>query len=363
MREIRASGAVPRWNMRGSPATRRPPDTVLTPSSNTTTLLDMKNRLEWQETSSKSTGVAGINFVRKMITEDWGSRWQEISPENDDGVDGLAMIRKTRTENGVRLTADTGVIAFVQVKCGPGYLSRITDTHVEINLGKEYIDKHRSRWARHPGPVVIVYVLENKAWWGNVRDADVLSPTNRAVLRIPKGNMFGPHSKGNIRDLDKRARDNLLPVVTITEQEQRLVMNGIDGPNKQSARRFFQNCLVSHAKLGAISFSRTGWRHTTRKGRSPLRIQQSFLLMPAATKIIAQVENYSHLRTLAQSEALFVDLVGIRARAEFPHRDTCVVQVVLLRKRDLSVTPVRTTVWFYTVYEPRRLAAGGRAQT
>ncbi|MDR3504099.1 MAG: hypothetical protein P4L79_16130 [Legionella sp.] len=51
-----------------------------------------------------------------------------------------------------------------------------------------------------------------------------------------------------------------------------------------------------------------------------------------------------------------VDYVGLRAKVNFPHRDSAIIQVVLIRKRIISQedsTVLDNKIWFYSVYEKR----------
>ena len=140
--------------------------------------------------------------MERYIETDWMSRWQELDAHNDDGIDGIVMLRKKRL---VRLTSRSKLIGqprnaesgsqgsfetlpihgvvFVQVKGGEGYAggSKKRPKHIEVKLGEEYIKDHRPRWRALSGPAIFVYVdTVNKkknldAWWTDLNSDDSYS--------------------------------------------------------------------------------------------------------------------------------------------------------------------------------------------
>ena len=120
----------------------------------------------------------GVRLVAQIVREKWKARFQELDSRNDDGIDGIIFLGK----NGQA----TGETIFVQIKCGPAYKVEIkgNSNQFYLNVGSEYIEKHRPRWNRYPGPVILVYVDSStdktmpKAWWTNLKSADTycLSP-------------------------------------------------------------------------------------------------------------------------------------------------------------------------------------------
>lgn len=111
----------------------------------------------------------GINAVSRIVEIEWNSGWQEYAAHNDEGIDGIILMRR-----GTKSPSDTGGIVFVQVKCGGnGYRNDQVQypDKICLALGQEYIEKHMSRWRGVPGPVILIFVddtLDRKlppAWW------------------------------------------------------------------------------------------------------------------------------------------------------------------------------------------------------
>src|SRR5690606_32717460 len=100
--------------------------------------------------------IIGLTAVRTAVVTEWNCGWQEYDHINDEGIDGIILMKR-----GQNRPIATGGIVFVQVKCGgDGYREdqKQHPDHICINLGKAYIDKHRPRWNRAPGPAVLIFV-------------------------------------------------------------------------------------------------------------------------------------------------------------------------------------------------------------
>ncbi len=306
----------------------------------------------------------GIRLAGQVVREHLGCRWEGISLENDDGIDGIILVRRNGRE--------TGCILFAQVKCGVGYRRqspRMPD-HIGVSLGTEYIRVHRPRWDVKPGPVILIYIDPTTdrflpdAWWTDLKDEASYLDKVPSYIFVPKRQRFFLHSKGHLEDLCKHSvRDAQLPEITINPTDE-AVFSGYSKPLKQSARSFYQTwaSLGSvNPGLGHVNVSRIGWRHLTRRGRPLSRVAQSWQLLPAARRI---VEEITPAQTLSRADTVTLngsiervrDFLGLRARVAFPHRDPATVQVVLLRIRDIDTETGHTAqrVWFYSVYEKRR---------
>ena len=140
----------------------------------------------------------GIDVVSRIVEVDWENGWQEYAAQNDDAIDGAILMRR-----GSKKPIDTGGLVFVQVKCGGnGYRNDQAQypNHIGVALGAGYIDAHRPRWVRVPGPAVLVFVDDTQnrrdppAWWADLKRTDTYSPTNDGMLLVPKAQRFGHHS-------------------------------------------------------------------------------------------------------------------------------------------------------------------------
>lgn len=329
---------------------------------------------------STISGKIGINRVRAIVEEKWWSKWQSVSAENDDGLDGLVFLckRQTRIVNRKAgparesFSIETGVVAFVQVKSGPSYLSSEDATRLRIRLGTENIQSHRRDWRQHPGPTILVYVdaatnpKRPAAWWVDLRSPTAFPADAPSLIDIPKDQVFGEHTKGHLLRLSQaNAYDARLPVLRAVRSDGDHFR--LSASVKSSARAFYRAWSArpplerTHAVLGEIEVTRVGWRHITRKGRAGARIHTSLSHLPLAARMIREVPNHSRLGhvqklTLTDGATDVRDYLGLRARVEYPDRCPAVIQVVLKRKRVFAPdgTLRLQHVWLLSVYEVYR---------
>lgn len=311
----------------------------------------------------------GINLVNKIVTEDWESGWQEYSPHNDDAIDGMILMRR-----GSKRPTDTGGIVYVQVKCGTkdGYRQDKIQypDYIGVQLGQQYIDEHRPRWARVPGPAVLIFVdCTNKktpqAWWTDLKNKNSYSPTNRGMILISKSQRFAHHSKSNFHKLCGYSTvDRLLEDVKLSRSDLLMPRLGRNESLRNDAWEFYKKWRgeineCTNPKLGRILVNRIGWKHITRKSRLPERIVQSWLLLGAAKEIIRTCKNIFNLghaqyKEYADGNKNIIDYIGLRANVSFPHRHQSVLQVILRRSRWVGPQCEKQKIWFYSVYEMRR---------
>lgn len=322
--------------------------------------------------SNRTKERIGINAVSRTVEVDWASGWQEYEAQNDDAVDGIILMRKGRDN-----PTDTGGVVFVQVKCGGnGYRSdqRQYPDHLCIALGEQYIRNHQPRWNRLPGPVVLIFVDDTidkrlpPAWWVNLRDPNCISPSNGGNILIPKSQRFGHHAKGMFHSLcGPGPADRRLKTISLSRQQLVPIRLGSSESLRNDAWEFYKEWRHDdtsrfHSELGEILVNRVGWKHLTRKGRSPERIIHSWLLLGAAREMVRQDANalylgHAKVTTVSGGLTKIVDYLGLKANIVFPHRHQSMVQVVLKRQRLLN-TKYRGAgaekLWFYSVFEPRR---------
>ncbi|MEQ8270947.1 DUF4365 domain-containing protein [Algiphilus sp.] len=325
--------------------------------------------------SNRTKERIGINTVQTIVENVWESGWQEYAAHNDDAIDGVILLRK-----GSKKPRDTGGIVFVQVKCGGnGYRQDQAQhpNHIGVALGKHYIDAHRPRWRRTPGPAVLVFVddtiekVNPPAWWVDLNSKNVVSPTNEGMLLIPKNQKFSHHSKGDFHRLcGPRNHDRQLERITLERQGCLIPHLGRNESIRKDAWDFFKAWREdadarTSPVLGRLLVNRVGWKHMTRPGRRAERIVQSWMLLGAAKEMVRQCKRVYQLGRAKQT--IFYDgnihtqdYLGLRALVSFPYRHESVVQVILKRSRLLSpsgCSEEREKIWFYSVYELRRGAA------
>jgi hypothetical protein len=323
-------------------------------------------------TSNRVKERIGVNLVATIVEGAWESGWQEYDASNDDAIDGVILLRKGRKQ-----PTDTGGIVFTQVKCGGhGYRKDQAQypNYVGIALGKAYIDAHRARWQRVPGPAVLIFVddqLESTnppAWWVDLKNPNSYSPTNSGMILIPKQQKFTRHSKGDFHKLcGAAAYDRQLEKFILTRSENLIPRLGKNESLRNDAWNFYKSwrkdpAACTHKVLGLILVNRVGWKHMSRPGRLSERIVQSWTLLGAAKLIVSNSTTFFHLghaRTarLPDGNLHAVDYLGLRSMVIFTHRHHAVVQVVLKRSRLLcpgNLYEERQKIWFYSVYELRR---------
>jgi hypothetical protein len=323
-------------------------------------------------TSNRVKERIGINVVATMVEGPWESGWQEYRSSNDDAIDGVILLRK-----GQKQPTDTGGLVFTQVKCGGnGYRKdqKQYPNYIGIALGKDYIEAHRPRWQRVPGPAVLIFVddqldsMNPPAWWVDLRNPSAYSPTNLGMILIPKRQKFTRHSKGDFHTLcGAGTHDRQLEQFVLTRSENLIPRLGRKESLREDAWNFYKSwredgAACTHKILGLILVNRVGWKHMTRPGRLPERIVQSWTLLGAAKLIVSNSTKFFHLghaRTLSLPDGNLhtVDYLGLRSTVIFTHRHHAVVQVVLKRSRLLcpgNLSYARQKIWFYSVYELRR---------
>lgn len=322
--------------------------------------------------TNKQKEIIGITAVSQAVVVEWNCDWQEYSHINDEGIDGIILMRR-----GQKASKATGGVVFVQIKCGGnGYRQDQVQhpNHICINLGREYIEKHRPRWNRMPGPAILIFVddtIDHKnppCWWVDVKSDNSYSTTNKSQILIPKNQKFGSHSKGIFHQLcGTGPTDRLLPTITLTRAQDIKINLSKTESLRNDAWEYYKDwrgCLSdrSNPALGEIFVNRTGWKHITRFGRRSERIVQSWLLLAAARQVVKSVSDIDFLRhgetvTLEDGTTRVIDYLGLRANVKFTYRHESVVQVVLKRIRIINATfgqKEREKIWFYSVYELRR---------
>lgn len=327
--------------------------------------------------TNRQKGIIGINSVEKIVVGDWNCNWQKYDHENDEGFDGIIMMRK-----GQKKDKATGGVLFVQVKCGgDGYRQDQArhPKHIGVNVGRGYLEAHRPRWNLAPGAAVLVFVDDTidsrnpPAWWVNLKDESSYSKTNSGLILIPKSQRFGAHSKGEFHQLcGSGPRDRVLQSINVPRDSDLKIILSRNESLRNDAWEFYKHWRekkedCTNPTLGKVLVNRVGWKHITRPGRRAERIVQSWILLPAARQLVKQVKTIEFLRLgdiedRSDGSRVIVDYLGLRAKVTFTYRHESVIQVVLKRLRILnSSTGDKEKIWFYSVYELRRGGSGSQS--
>lgn len=307
--------------------------------------------------------ATGINRASTITQGRARHGFQSFSPNNDDGVDAMIIMRKNK--DNVRV--DTGELIFAQVKCGgpTGYYkeAKKRPKHFGVQVGEDYIKKHRPKWDKLFGPVILIYVdyKTEVAWWTDLLDPETYIEENKSLIMVPKSQRFGIHSFGEFKRLKGHLHTS--PEIEKIELESKDI--NIFKPTealKISAKKFYRewadagNCY--NPELGKIIVSREGWRHLCRDGRPMQRIIQSWSLLGVAKRIINDSKKVFQLRVEnspadAAGNYIQVDYISLRAQVAFPQRHSSIVQVVLKRTRKLNGNNIlQSDIRFFSVYEP-----------
>ena len=175
--------------------------------------------------------LAGLRMIKMFIEEYFHWGFQLIDQENDDGLDGLIIIRDKKG-------AETGTRIHCQIKCGPAYLKRETSDSLILQpySPKSNLEKHLKNYAKMVEPTVLFYVntgniksdgtteFEKRnppCWWLRL-DNYVHDGTSQ--IKIPKINRFGEHSKGNLYQMVKPLlkNGNNYPLLDLNDIDRKL---------------------------------------------------------------------------------------------------------------------------------------------
>jgi hypothetical protein len=133
----------------------------------------------------------GVEVVRTLTVE------MDCYPREPSDPDyGIDVLLETAVDG-----VPDGRMLALQVKSGPSYFERRTDTHVAYRCS----DRHVRYWLGHSLPVVIVLYDPDKkvAYWQVVSRDTVVSAGEGWAVEIPFDQIFGPASETALRGLAK----------------------------------------------------------------------------------------------------------------------------------------------------------------
>lgn len=325
------------------------------------------------------------------VCRSWGWSWSEMAQADDDGIDGLVYLR-TMLVNKDKPTDRrswkhefTGGLIHAQIKSGASYVATRNADQIEISVPK--IEIKKELWLKSPLPVVLIYVKEEgvgktpkAAWWADLKSQD--SYSSKGTVLVPLKNRF----QGGIecrRPFSRLAsgQHRKLSLTTIDMAERGILLNKLNQMSKgtkAAAIEFYhqwKNTNPTHPELGSVIVNRTGWSHMTRVNRPVPRILTSFELLPAAARIVSEVQAWKVLRRGPSARRFddgtwsVYDYIGVQALVKWPARAASEVMVILRRQTtfaetppssdsDSTVYPIGAKTWFYSVYEPGRRRRG-----
>lgn len=316
-----------------------------------------------------------MRVAAQFIQEFWECGWQPFDARNDQGIDGLILMRKRNIDLGVKIN--------VQIKCGAKYISSENKDELRISIDDEKgLREHIEYWKNQIEPAILVFVnpakptrdksgniikddkgqtvwkenrLNSKAWWVDLKSENLRVENTKSLISIPKKNVFGEHSKGAFLKLIKPLLSNSsLPLIKLNSESKSL-LNSINV--KKDSRQLYKewkngNVIFCKALNKEIRVSKTGWNHILSSNRGRERRINSLKLLGVAKQIINEVEKDKYF-LLNQNETIFEveQKLGLRARYIDKQHGEQVVQVILLRK--LNPKNRREKIWFYSVHYRR----------
>lgn len=289
--------------------------------------------------STLRSGQLGIATVETIVLKEWESRWQQVDSQNDDAIDGLIFLER---EN-----RPTGQIVFAQVK---RQAAKLVEGSYAVQISRETLQRNLDRWRRLAGAAILVHVdpTTDVARWVNVRKSSAVGNTR---VYVPEHSLFDADAKNEIARLAGNLHhDLMMPQVSSLRD---------DFPHLRSrdhlqvaARALYRDLDSEGIRLGGtgprVRFSRSGWRHITRPGRTSAMRFQSFVLLGVARKVLAAADQ-SILKRFTPRSYTTGGLKALNAAVSFPFRQTATVKIVLRAKPELP-----DDLWFHTIYEPRR---------
>jgi len=290
--------------------------------------MDTQTRLR---TKNEATGV---RVVGQFVQEFWECGWQPFDSRNDQGIDGIILMRKKGQDLGVKIN--------VQVKCGAKYISSFDENEIRISIDDDKgLQRHIEYWKKQNDPTVLIFVnpcklkrdkngnilkddkgkmiwvdqrLNAKAWWVDLRGDDIQPDNTKTLIRIDIKNNFGQHSKGSFLKLIRPYLSiSHLPRIQLNQESKNLMFSD---SLKKDSRDFFKSWKASSkvpckAINQNITVSRTGWRHILLSRRGKERRVNSLKLLGAAKQIIEEVEKF-YLLTQSEDATRLEQKYGLR---------------------------------------------------
>lgn len=305
--------------------------------------------------------LTGLRMVKMYVTEFFHWGYQEIDQQNDDGLDGVIILRD-------RGGKDMGVRIHCQIKCGPAYEKSSTNDEIVIQAysNKQKWEEKLRHYARMAEPAILIYVnpKNNKkwppCWWVRV---DNYAHDGSSQLRIPRRQSFGEHSKGDLLELVRPIlKDwNNHPQLTLSSMERKLCYSR---NLLQDARHYYDDMKQYPLNLGksgvSVKWSRTGWRHINTLRRGDVRINTSLSLLSLARRMIetwdGNLETRDGIVLLRGSRVDSNDhcmelFYGLRNRLM---TDTGEEKIQVVLKRRINKHLHKDTWWFYSVHRIKK---------
>ena len=301
--------------------------------------------------------LIGLRMVKLYVEEFFNWGFQQIDQQNDDGLDGIIIVRDRKGE-------DMGVRIHCQIKCGPSYLKGRPNKQLSIQpySSKESLTRHLDMYSKMVEPTILIYInpgdykkdgrYENgmtpPCWW--IRLDDYVHDGS-SVIKINQASRFGEHSKGDLLRIVKPLMKNWnnFPQLSLNDQDRKLWYST---NLKVDAKEYYQTKsyvdMLCGDKSIRVFITRIGWRHINKLSRGRERIHNSLKLLSVALRAIEEPERVLFLKEKStgtkQCREVFY---AIRVRLKIQN-DIKKVQVVL--RRWINPQKNKDNLWFYSVH-------------
>ena len=287
--------------------------------------------------------AAGLRIVKMYVEELFGWGWQDISQQNDDGIDGYVIVRD-------RSGKDLGCNIRVQIKSGPSYLkvpNGSKSVKIQPYTPTGNLALHMSDYSNSKQPVIMVWVntetqtkyssiieklTHPEVWWERM---DNYNYNNESTITLT--HKLGEHSKG---DWYKTVKDSIndwdhYPIITMDLHDLKLFYSTKLQVDARFLYKQWQKyetmCTIKKYGDLIVKKRRVGWRHINYLKRGSKRIANSLKLLSVAEKIITAPNNCPVM--LGEKQMKHGDKwekYGYRARVKVDKNTELKVQVVLL---------------------------------
>ena len=278
--------------------------------------------------------AAGLRVVKMYVEELFGWGWQDISQQNDDGIDGYVIVRNKSGK-------DLGCNIRVQIKSGPSYLkgrNEHNSVRIQPYSSTEKLALHMSDYSNAKQPVMLVWVnTETQA--NNGSYIERLTHPYEGGSLITLTHKLGEHSKGDWYKTVKDLIDDWkhYPLITMDINDLKLYYST---KLQVDARVFYKRwqgyetrCTIKKYGDLLVKKRRTGWRHINYMKRGRERIANSLKLLSVAEKIITTPNNTPvMLGEKRMKHGGKWEKYGYRALVKVDKKTELKVQVVLLVK-------------------------------
>jgi len=234
--------------------------------------------------TSKQKGKLGEHQAMHILGSATLSEPVQYAGANDEGLDITVQVKSPSQAGHL-------VHCGAQVRAGESHLKKEDDDRYYIKVG----NKEFSNWKEMNIPVLFIWVHPSGlAYW-----AAITKKSSRKYFSISKRAVITPSIRTDIslmghtqiQQLQNKKFELIRPTLT----------DGIRLLAKNCYERLKQTS-IEHKQLGLVELTWLGWRHLTRKGKSPKDIHDSLQLLPSLKYAIQNTKRLVAQRRLGITE-------------------------------------------------------------